>query len=182
MNKYKLKEHLECSLKKYKTTLKAVSHDSENGEYLCTDESVEVYDFDRYVEACREAMTREEAHRTPASPDAICVSEKNLYFIEFKNQKKSSIDRPRIRNKFEEGTQQLKKLLQPFTPKDCRYYFCVVYKGEPSRFPYSRYRQFESRAVHFDLDELNRTHGGFYDQVITQDVDFYKEKFKQLKC
>lgn len=180
MNRYSLKEHLEQSLKGYKTTLKAASLDSENGEHLCADESVEVYDFDRYVGERQKAAAKEEKYRTPASPDAIYVGEKHLYSIEFKNQKRADIDRSRIKAKFEDGTAQLRELLNGFAPTDCKYYFCVVHKGESSKFAYAR--EIESRTIRFGLEELNQSEGRFYDRVITQDVDFYKENFAQLKC
>ena len=80
MNKYSLQEHLQEELTPFTSTFKATSYDEEKDEYLCSDaRTPHVYDFDAYVkEHCH--------HPTPASPDAIHVGSKDLYFVEFKNQ------------------------------------------------------------------------------------------------
>jgi hypothetical protein len=175
MNKYSLKAQLQGELNPFASTLKATSYDKENDEYLCQDERTpDVYDFDAYVkERC--------PHPTPASPDAIHIGNKHLYFVEFKNQRSNVVDKEQVQRKFESGTAILKNLLGSFSAKDCQYLFCVVLKNQP-RSRYMDFRHIEQNVVRFGLDKLNQELGGFYDHVVTESVDFYVEQFKGLKC
>ncbi len=175
MNKYNLREFLQSELADHASSLKETSYDKENGEYLCKDTATpNVYDFDAYVqEHCD--------HPIPASPDAIHVGSKDLYFIEFKNQYAADVDRTQMRRKFEAGTSILKKLLLEFAPKDCRYHFCVVLEDQPkSRF--MDFRHIEQNVIKFGLAELNQEMGNFYDHVVTESVGFYVKEFKSLLC
>src|SRR5690554_4697636 len=100
MNSYSLEDFLADKLYDCQSTLKQTSYDRNNSEFLCQDESlVNVYDFDLYIE-----NTTSQNNNKPASPDAIVVGGKNLYFVEFKNQKRADIDKPGIRSKFIQGT------------------------------------------------------------------------------
>lgn len=175
MNKYSLKEHLREELAPFVSTFKATSYDEENKQHLCSDASTpHVYDFDTYVkERCH--------HPTPASPDAIHVGGKDLYFVEFKNQFPGTVDKEGIQRKFQAGTSILKNLLQGFSAKDCQYHFCVVFKDQPKP-RYMDFRHVEKNVVKFGLGELNRQLGNFYDHVVTESLDFYVKEFKELKC
>lgn len=85
----------------YRSTLKETSFDLTNNEFLCEDESVDnVFDFDAYVKA-----KFGNVDALPASPDAICLGSKHLYFVEFKNQEWSRVNKPQIVRKFRDGTQ-----------------------------------------------------------------------------
>ena len=175
MNKYSLREHLQEALEPFVSTLKSTSFDQENNTHLCQDESTpQVYDFDAYVGAhC--------PHPIPASPDAIHIGGKDLYFVEFKNQKPRDVDKAQMQRKFEAGTRILQDLLKDFSPRDCRYHFCVVMKNQPKpRF--MDFRRIEENVIKFGLDELNQKLGHFYDHVVTESVDFYVEQFKGLQC
>jgi len=175
MNKYSLREHLQQALEPFVSTLKAASYDKTNQEYVCKDKAIsEVYDFDAYVkERCK--------HPIPASPDAIHIGSKDLYFVEFKNQRISDIDKSQMQRKFKAGTEILKDLLQDFSAKDCRYHFCVVTKSQPKpRF--MDFRHVEKSVVSFGLDELNKELGDFYDHVVTESLDFYIKEFESLQC
>lgn len=175
MNKYSLREHLAQELGPHLSTFKATSFDDANNVHLCNDETTgEVYDFDAYVRA-------RGADPIPASPDAIHTGNKDFYFVEFKNQLSSAIDKPQMQRKFEAGTEILKGLLQGFSAKDCRYHFCVVMKNQP-RSRFMDFRHIEQSAVKFGLDELNQKLGGFYDHVVTESLDFYVDQFKALQC
>lgn len=175
MNKYNLRQHLAQELGPYLSTFKATSFDDANNEHLCGDvTTAEVYDFDAYVRA-------RGADPIAASPDAIHIGSKDLYFVEFKNQRTSDIDKTQMQRKFEAGTQILKDLLRDFSARDCRYHFCVVMKNQP-RSRFMDFRHIEQSAVRFGLDELNKALDGFYDHVVTESVDFYIEKFKALRC
>ncbi len=175
MNKYSLREHLQQALRPFASTLKNTSFDKENNTYLCQDEATpQVYDFDAYVGArC--------PHPIPASPDAIHIGGKDLYFVEFKNQRPADVDKAQMQRKFEAGTRILKELLKDFSAKDCQYHFCVVMKTPPKpRF--MDFRHIEQSAVRFGLDTLNKKLDGFYDHVVTESLDFYVDKFKELQC
>lgn len=175
MNKYSLKQRLAQELKPYLSTFKATSFDDANNAHLCNDDVTgEVYDFDAYVRA-------RGADPIPASPDAIYAGSKDLYFIEFKNQRASDINKEQMQRKFEAGTEILKELLHAFSAKDCRYHFCVVMKNQPRpRFMDSRH--IERNVIRFGLDELNQELGGFYDRVVTESLGFFVEEFKELQC
>ena len=175
MNKYSLREHFQQALTPFASTLKETSLDKENNTHLCRDETTpQVYDFDAYVRArC--------PHPIPASPDAIHIGSKDLYFVEFKNQLPADVDKAQMQRKFEAGTGILKDLLKDFSAKDCRYHFCVVMKAQPKpRF--MDFRHIEQSAVRFELDALNQRLGGFYDHVVNESLDFYVDKLKELQC
>lgn len=175
MNKYSLREHLQQALEPFASTLKKTSLDKENNAHVCQDETTpQVYDFDAYVEACC-------PHPIPASPDAIHIGGKDLYFVEFKNQRPADVDKAQMQRKFEAGTGILKDLLKDFSAKDCRYHFCVVMKNQP-RPRFMDFRHIEQSAVRFGLDALNQKLGRFYDHVVTESLDFYVDKFKELQC
>ncbi|MCG3677806.1 hypothetical protein L5F07_00910 [Aliarcobacter butzleri] len=176
MNKYNLKEFLEDKLKTHKSTFKDTSYDNANHRYLCSDENTsDVYNFDKYIEE------NFDKSKLPSSPDAIYIGNKQLYFIEFKHQRASSIVSQEIKSKFEKGTNILKDMLKEFTPKDNKFIFCVVFENQ-DRPKYFDSRHFQSNSIKFGLDELNKQLGSFYDHIITEDVNFYKDKFKHLSC
>lgn len=175
MNKYSLKAYLSEELQEFASTFKETSLDKENNEYLCKDTKTQnIYDFDRYVkEKC--------PHPTPASPDAICIGNKDLYFVEFKNQRVADVDKTQMQRKFEDGTKILKELLQEFSPRDCQYHFCVVMKNQPKP-RYMDFGHIERNVIRFGLDELNQKLDGFYDHIITESLDFYIDQFEALQC
>ncbi len=175
MNKYSLKAHLGKELEVFASTLKATSFDYANKLHLCQDETTpDVYDFDRYVrERCGEPI--------PASPDAIHIGHKDLYFVEFKNETAANVDGEQIRRKFKAGADILKNLLQGFGPKDCQHHFCVVMKDQP-RPRWMDFRHVENSKVKFGLQALNQQLGDFYDHVVTESLDFYVREFKGLQC
>lgn len=175
MNKYNLKEFLSKELEEHRTTLKAASYDDENQQYLCNDSTTSnVYSFDEYVEKNFDPT------QLPASPDAIFIGDKKLYFVEFKNSLPKNIDSKNMKDKFEKGTEVLKKLLQAFIPRDIDYIFCVVHKKQTAR--YFNPAHIQSNTTRFGLAEKNAELGGFYSNIITEDIDFYKSVFKELKC
>ncbi len=175
MNKYSLKAHLRRELDAFESTLKDTSYDDANQQYVCHDKTTpDVYDFDRYVrERCE--------YPFPASPDAIHIGHKDLYFVEFKNETAAQVDGAQIRRKFEAGAGILQSLLQGFGAKDCQYHFCVVFK-EQTRPRWMDFRHLENTAVKFGLQELNQQLGDFYDHVVTESLDFYVKEFKELAC
>ncbi|MBR0574440.1 MULTISPECIES: hypothetical protein [Pasteurellaceae] len=102
--------------------------------------------------------------------------------MEFKNPKVKNINVDNIKSKFKSGTIILKELLKNFEkPKDNKFIFCVVYKssGKPKYFDYSH---FVANLTKFSLDEENKHLNNFYDEIITQDIEFYKKEFVDLQC
>ncbi len=176
MSKYNLKEFLENKLKEYKSTFKNTSYDDSNNRYLCSDETIlDVYNFDSYIK------NNFDNSKLPSSPDAIYLGNKKLYFIEFKHQKSSAIDSSNIKAKFEKGTTILKEMIKEFVPKDNKFIFCVVFENE-KKSKYFNSSHIESNSVKFGLQDLNKNIDSFYDEIITRDLDFYKENFQNLKC
>jgi len=78
VNKHSIRDYLGCELSTHASTFKETSYDDENGEYLCQDESTDhVYNFDAYVRKTHDELV------LPASPDAIHLGVKHIYFVEF---------------------------------------------------------------------------------------------------
>ncbi|CAM5201405.1 hypothetical protein OURE66S_00490 [Oligella ureolytica] len=174
MNKYKLEDFLKDVLAKHQSTFKVTSYDIKNNHYLCSDTVTNpVFDFDSYVEA------NFEHRKLPASPDAIYIGDKKLYFVEFKNQKAKDIDPIQMKSKFTSGTTILQDLLKDFTARDNQYYFCVVHKDNETN---NWYKNVEVNVPKFDLAELNDELGGFYDKIFTRELQFYKDNFPHLRC
>lgn len=175
MNRYRLDEFLKSEFAPYQSTFKDTSYDSINNVHLCTDETVaNVYDFDAYVAA------KFGGEVTPASPDAIFLGPKDLYFIEFKNQRWKDVNRSQLERKFIGGTRILKELLADFQPRDIKRFLCVVHKPDPSERAYRR--GVDSACLRFAFDGLNANLGGFYDEVFVRSVEFYRQQFCELNC
>lgn len=175
-NKYKLEEFLQQQLESYQSTLKETSWVKHNKEYLCSDETTQpVYDFDKYVEILFGG------NDLPASPDAIYIGEKQLYFVEFKNQKISDIHQEGLENKFIKGTKILNDMLKEFIARDCQYFFCVVHKS-PIKPRFFDSKHIQESTLRSKLEELNKQHKNFYDKIFVNDVDFYKKEFTVLRC
>lgn len=171
-----IENFIKTTLLNYKSTLKETSLDDRGGQtknYLCQDTTTEVFNFDKYV-------LDKIGHPLPASPDAIYVGNNKIYFVEFKNQPLQNIDTNNIKNKFNSGTQILKDLLSAFLPSDIEFLFCVVY--QPTHHRYFNPMSIISNTVRFGLENENIANGNFYSKIITQDVDFYKNNFRQLNC
>lgn len=176
MNKYNLKEYLKGQLAPHPATLKSTSYDDQNKEYLCQDETTEeVYDFDAYI------ADKYSKQQTPASPDAIYIGLQKVYFIEFKNQPYKNIKSGQIKRKFRKGTSVLQSMLEGYDPAECKFIFCVVFKAMPKPDNFD-YRHFLQTAARFDLDALNKECGSFYDQILTEDVEFFRKELPGLQC
>ncbi len=174
MNKYSLKDYLSKKLSGYESTFRETSLDKENNQNICHNTTEVVYDFDKFVR-------HNHPKKQPASPDAIYIGNKKFYFVEFKNSKTSNITNSEIRSKFISGTKILQGLLQDFTARDNKFIFCVVYKSS-SKPKYMNYSHIEKNISKFGLDEENKKLDNFYNEIITQNVDFYKRQFNELQC
>lgn len=176
-NKYKLEDYLRKTFEGCESTFKETSYDGINCQYLCSDEKTEpVFDFDKYVKK------RYDSSHLPASPDAIYIGPKALYFVEFKNQKPKDIDKTQLRRKFEKGTEILKNMLQSFQARDVQFFFCVVYRDEAISSFGSYQRGILGWSFKHELEELNQAHNSYYDGVYVNNLSFYMQEFKDLRC
>jgi hypothetical protein len=185
MSKQNWADYLELALEGCQSTFKKTSVDNSDKKdlkYLChDDETKKVYDFDKYVKKQNLKSNR------PASPDAIYLGDKKLYFVEFKNQLEKNIDTANIKNKFESGTKILQNLLKDYSSSDCKKYFCLVIKNDEISNPNgflsrNKNNSVISNPIKLKLDELNQENGTFYDAIFVQSVDFYKKEFIDLSC
>lgn len=180
INNCNIKAVLEKEMGKYKSTFYETSFDSTNNEYLCNEQSTEVFNFDKYIE--KKCMGSE---KRPASPDAIYVGDNNVYFVEFKNSPLRNVEEIKIQDKFTDGTKALQKMLENTPREGMNFIFCVVYKNDDSsKKPFlEKYHQdIQDNTPKFSLKDKNKCLDNFYNKIITRDVDFYKKEFIQLKC
>jgi len=155
------------------STFKKTSFDDSNGEYLCSDESQIVIDFDKIIgELYPDSYTR------PKSFDALYVYGNKIFCIEFKNQKPSKIDNQEVQNKLKDGKTELDKLLQSLKiqSRDYDFAYCVVYKKCIE--PRDRYKcGVEKDKVLFGLESYKNK--GFVKEVLTQNVNYFTKEFKK---
>jgi hypothetical protein len=176
MSSVNIKSYLQQIFSSYTQTLNNTSYDKMNNVYLCADKTLQpVYNFDEYVK------DNNGNNSLPASPDAIYLGKNKFYFIEFKNSPIGNIKSDNIKNKFNSGTKILKRILKDYLPQnDFKFIFCVVYK--PIKTKYFNYNHIESNIVRFGLPEENKINDNFYNEIITENVIFYKNNFKILTC
>ncbi len=163
---YVIKQHFDDCF----NTLKETSYDKENDQYLCQS-SMRVLDFD--------AVTKKiYPKKQPASYDALISIEvkKEIFYVEFKNQKKSNIKNKEIKKKVVDSHQTLKTISSKHHVrlKDYKRILCVVYQQEKALY---RYRRFKENIVHFDLQAYYE--GQYFDHVITNDIDFFKVEYQK---
>ena len=165
----------------FKSTFKETSFDSDNTQYLCTDESCEVINFDKIVE-----MNYPDSNIRPKSFDALYIHENIIFCIEFKNQKPSQIINHDISKKLVEGKSELDTLLQTLNiqANDYHFVYCVAYKKCIE--PRDRYKcGIEKGKVLFGLEQYK--HQGLVKEIFTDHVDFFTKEFrkqfqKELAC
>ena len=165
----------------FKSTFKETSFDSDNTQYLCTDESYEVINFDKIVE-----INYPDSNIRPKSFDALYIHENIIFCIEFKNQKPSQIINHDISKKLVEGKSELDTLLQILNiqANDYHFVYCVAYKKCIE--PRDRYKcGIEKGKVLFGLEEYK--HQGLVKEIFTDNVDFFTKEFrkqfqKELAC
>lgn len=185
MINYDIKETLAKALQNHSSTFKETSYDITNNTYLCEDrETQPVFDFDAYVSYQYPQKKLPYTKEKPASPDAIYLGKENIYFVEFKNQKPGDINKTNVRNKFEKGTKMLQQLINEKSKDNYKFNFCVVYKNPVANNLGSQRiaASIKSTRARYGLDSLNQELDNFYDNIITRELDYYKNRFKQLKC
>lgn len=177
-SKWKVKEFLMADINEFKksfsefiSTFKETSFDNENNISLCTDESQENINFDKIIE------TRYiDSNKRPKSFDSIYIDNMNIYCVEFKNQ--TTIDNNEVAGKLIAGKRELDSLLSELNiqKKDYKFIYCVVHKSWNP--PYMRFKQGILKGVpRFNL--LQYKNAGIIDDIVTEDVNFFKKEFER---
>jgi len=174
-NKYNLKDILENSFSDCKSTLELSSLDDRNKDvkfYLCSDTKLEIYDFD---------LIKNKEEPKSKSPDAIYIRDKDYYIVEFKNQNPCDMNCTELKEKFTFSLEFFRKYVK--NVEDYRFIICLVYKNQGNHKQSQRYKQGLKKVACCSLDDINKNdYNNFYSHIITQDVNFYKNHFKELAC
>lgn len=149
-------------------SLKETSRDKEHNEYLCQS-AMRVYDFDCIVKKLY-------PKKQPSSYDSLLIDEekKIVYCVEFKNQVPSQINNANIKKKLTNGKEVLDSICsQGNVPKkDYQFIYCVVHKPVQNRYS----NPLVDRETKFELKAYK---GNYFDQIITNDIDFFKNEFRK---
>ena len=157
----------------YLSTFKETSFDSSNSEYLCSDERQEVIDFDKLLE-----NKYHDSNTRPKSFDAVYIHDRQIFCIEFKNQRFSQIDNAAIRQKLVEGREELDHILASLNiaAREYDFVYCVAYKKMSE--PINRYKQgIEKDSIQFGLEQYKKN--SLVKDVFTNHVDFFTRQFKK---
>ncbi|MBD3842098.1 MAG: hypothetical protein IE909_09480 [Campylobacterales bacterium] len=152
----------------YASTLEATSYDNEKNEHLCKDTTSKVYDFDKIVKD-------KHPQKQPSSYDALLFQNNKVFCIEFKNQKYSDIDRSEIKKKLTNGKDVLDTILEEnnIPKKDYKFVFCVAYNTRADRCK----RGIAKNEIQFELSSYVPK---YFDEVYTNDVEFFKNQYKKV--
>lgn len=154
-------------------SLKNTSYDKENNIYMCQS-NMEVIDFDKLTLLLY-------PNKQPSSYDTLLIEEtqKDIFYIEFKNQKVADVNNTKLQKKVIDSDQTIVKICteNKVKKKDYRFILCVVSKQEKGEY---RYRRFKDKVVHYGLDIFK---GKYFDQIITNNVTYFQKEFqKKYEC
>jgi hypothetical protein len=156
-----------------RSTFRETSFDSSNREYLCSDESQEVINFDKLIES-----KYPDSNTRPKSFDAVYVHNELIFCIEFKNQKYSQINNVSIRQKLLEGKRELESIFASMNiaVREYDFVYCVAYRK--SAEPMNRYKRgIEKDLIQFGLERYKDN--GFVKEIFTNHVNFFTRQFKK---
>jgi len=175
VSKYNLSDILKIKYNNCKSSLKLASLDDRNltvKDYLCNDEQLDVFDFDDIKNI---------VDRDSKSPDAIYIRNENFYIVEFKNQDPCDINCNDLREKFIFAMNFFSNLVRNI--EDYNFIICIVYKNQGEHKNTQRYKQGIGKKACCTLEDTNKNeYNNFYKNIITKDVNFYKNNFKELTC
>ncbi len=161
--------------KNYISSLKSTSYDEEHKEYLCNDESQKVFNFDLIIKDMY-------PQKQPASYDALLIQDKNIYCIEFKNEKYSNINKIKVHKKLINGKDVLNDIFTTnhIPSNEYNFIFCVAYKNTEARWR----RGIEKNTIQFELEQYK---GKYFDEIYTNDVQYFTNEYKkhfyeELQC
>ena len=180
-NKYDLKEVFKHKLQEYTSTFKETSYGGEQGKEksLCEDDSVEVFDIDTYLKNNCEEYNIERSS-LPARPDAIYFHNDGvkIYFVEFKSG--NNIQSSELKKKMTSGVKVFRQIIGVAIDSKYKFIYCVV---EENSMNEQKARQVKNRKPKYNLEDINKNDcNGFYSEIVTKPIDFYKKNFKELQC
>ncbi len=160
---------------KYLASFKTLSFDKENNQSLCHNTTHQYYNFDEIVKSRNYDFT-------PASPDTIIFNDNKIYCIEFKNSFRHRVSAKVVKEKVKKGHQVLLEIFQELDlqREDYQLIFCVVHKGfDKSKVNNQRWEEVHDRikekhSIQFELEQYK---GQYYDDILTNDVDFFRNQF-----
>lgn len=159
----------------YQSTLKDTSYDEVHDEHLCNDESQKVFNFDLIIKDIY-------PKKQPASYDALLLDKKNIFCIEFKNERYADIDKKQLHKKLINGREVIENIFieNNIQIKDYSFVFCVAYKNTQTRWR----RGIEKNTIQFELEQYK---GKYFDEIYTNDVGYFTNEYKKyfykdLKC
>ncbi len=167
---YALKQNYSSYVTTFKETSKDNRHKDLPPYYLCQDETQSVINFDKIIED-----KYPDPYTRPQAFDAIYIHEKNIYCVEFKNQKKP--DGHEVVGKLIDGKNELDKILGELNVRksDYKFIYCVVHQNCKPHF--NRFKcGIEKEVPRFSLDKYKEN--GFVDDIYTEGVDFFTKQFK----
>lgn len=162
----------------YISTLKDTSFDKSNGEYLCQSDK-EVVNFDDFTQHTKD-------FRQSKSCDAVILAEslKEIYCIEFRNQKYSDIDSGDIKRKYIDSLTNLSYMFKAENIKvrGYRFYFFVVYKN-PTNVGAYKARGMQNE-IQFGLESERDKHKKnciIHKSIIkTEPKDYFKGYYRKI--
>ena len=171
----------------YLSNLKETSYDKNNKEYLCYSNK-EVVNFDGFTQ-----NTSDFAFKKNKSCDAVYFSNdrKEVYCIEFRNQKHSDIDNNDMKGKYIDSLINLQTIFQKenIAVQNYQFYFFVVYKN-PTNMGMYKSRGLQNE-IQFGLDDEKEKYKDNYiifNSIIKTEPkdnfkDYYRKFFKNdVKC
>ena len=155
------------------STLKETSYDKENNEYLCSDTTQKVIDFDKIVK-------EKYPNKQPSSVDAIVILLKKeyklFYLVEFKNQIPSKIDNSEVKKKLENSIDVIKDILRQcnISKKGIKFIYCIVFKSNKSRWR----KGIEKNSILFGLETYKKE--SLIDDIFTNDVRWMTKEYIKI--
>ncbi len=171
----------------YLSNLNETSYDKNNKEYLCYSNK-EVVNFDGFTQ-----NTSDFNFKKSKSCDAVYFSNdrKEVYCIEFRNQKHSDIDNNDMKGKYIDSLINLQTIFQKenIAVQNYQFYFFVVYKN-PTNMGMYKSRGLQNQ-IQFGLDyerEKYKDNYIIFNSIIKTEPkdnfkDYYRKFFKDdVKC
>lgn len=166
--------------KNYLSNLKDTSFDKSNGEHLCQSDK-EVVNFDDFTQ-----KTKDFDFKQSKSCDALILFEflKEVYCIEFKNQKHSDIDSDDMKGKYVDSLNNITTIFQQenIKVKNYKFYFFVVFKN-PNNFSAYKYRGMQNQ-IRFGLDNEKNKYKDIYtiykSIIRTEPKDNFKDCYRKI--
>ena len=176
---FAFKKHYSSFFSTFKQTSLDDNDKNTKNEYLCQDESQKVIAFDSILKD-----KYPNSYDRPQSFDAIYLKNKDVYLIEFKNEKKPK--NATLSGKLVDGKNELDIILGEINVKKSNYNFiyCVVYnkcKNSVNRYKCGL------KQEEYKISLKKYKDNGLINDIYTENVSFFTTLFKknfkkELKC